>query len=279
MFRNISFVLLALVALLEFSGAEIHSGLNGLNIDYDSRIFNGQNSTRGQFPFYALVLINKAEGRVACGGNLIGRQWVLTAAHCVTGATSFEVHLGALNVANFTEPGRVIIKASRAFAHPLWIPLFLWNDIALIRLDRPANLSDTIQLIAVDRSVLDTNTTLTAVGFGVRNTTETTLAPVLQHAEVQSLADDECRDQFPFIIFRRSVFCTVGSALESPCFGDSGGPVVRPNVENPRAPTLVGLTSFGSGSCHLGKPVAYTRVDGYSRWIVSTIKSFEEDSD
>lgn len=269
---NISFTFLALAAVwATFCVAKTYTNLNGLNIDFDPRIVNGKPSNRGQFPFYALVFINMTAGRGACGGNLIDRQWVLTSANCVTQAKSFEVHLGALNLANFTEPGRVIIKAKRSFVHPLYLSFVLWNDIALIRLDRPVNLSDTIQLIAFDKADLET-TTLTTVGFGLRNTTDTTLAPVLQYAHVQSISHLKCVKSFPFILYRRSLVCTVGLALESPCNGDSGGPLVRPNVEYPGAPTLVGLTSFASNECHVGRPAVFTRVSQYTQWIRWTIK-------
>lgn len=271
MVKSCSFIFVVLVALVGFCAANDYLSLKDINIE--PLIVNGKPSTRGQFPFYALILINHENGRGACGGNLIDREWVLTAAHCVTGAKSFQVHLGALNLTDFTEPGRVIINATQAYAHPQYVPLIVWNDIALIRLNKPVNLSDTIQTISIDSDDLETNSKLTAIGFGLRNTTDTTLAPVLQHAQLQTISHLTCVKTFPFILFRRSVVCTVGAALESPCNGDSGGPLVRPNAANPRAPTLVGLTSFGTLKCHVGAPAVFTRVSSYTQWINKTIKN------
>lgn len=264
-------VLLVLVAaMVSSSAAEIDTKLN---IDLDPRIVNGKPSTRGQFPYYALLLINTPQGRGACGGNLISNRWILTAAHCVVGGDLFEVHLGALQVGNLTEPGRVIVRTKTAFAHPLYVREIVWNDIALIRLNEPVEFSDTIKPIQLPKSgFLQYGTPLTAIGFGLRNTSDTTLAPVLQHAVLNVITHQDCLRTFPFLALRRSVICTRGGEFESTCNGDSGGPLVRLNDASPNNPTLIGLTSFGSAEgCHLGFPAAFTRVYSYLRWISLTI--------
>lgn len=254
-------------AVLQNCSAKDH----GSTIDFESRIVNGRPSTRGQFPYYALLLIKTFNGTGACGGSLISSQWILTAAHCVQGGLSYEVHLGALNLRNKTEPGRVIVRTEKAFAHPLYVPAVVWNDIALIRLDTPVEYSDTIKAIELPTAStepLETGTPLQAIGFGLRNTSDTTLAPVLQHAVLNVITHRECRKDFPFLFGRKSVICTRGLALESACNGDSGGPLVTFDVENPTHPTLVGLTSFGSSQgCHLGYPSVFTRVESYLQWI------------
>lgn len=270
MLKSVS-VLLALIAIC---AASDYSSLADLNIE--PLIVNGKPSARGQFPFYALVLANLNGGRAACGGNLIASQWVLTAAHCVIGARSFEIHLGALNLTDFNETGRVIVGANRSFPHPGYEPTFVRNDIALIQLEKPVELNNetkTIQTIRLDEENLRPNTTLTAVGFGLQNTTDTSLAPILQYASVQTISQLQCARTFPFLLFRSSVVCTVGSNFESPCNGDSGGPLIRPNPRDPQAaPSLVGLTSFGTGECHTGQPAAYTRVSSFVEWIRLTIR-------
>lgn len=95
------------------------------DIEIDPLIVQGENATRGQFPYYVFLKIQMAQGNAACGGSLISDQYVLTAAHCLKGASSAEVHLGSLRAADVKEEGRQIIKvpASNLRLHPKYFPL------------------------------------------------------------------------------------------------------------------------------------------------------------
>lgn len=242
--------------------------VSAASIDIDPRIVNGQNATRGQFPYYALLRVTLSGGQQgACGGNLIHERFILTAAHCVAGATNFEVHLGALRVKDVNENGRVIVQTTKGIPHPRYFPMIVWNDIALIELERPVALSDTVQLVKLPKQDEVFEGKVIAAGFGLTNTTGKSLAEQLQFAPLQLIPQRECLAKFPFLLFRKSVVCAIGEQKESTCRGDSGGPLVDDKTK-----TLVGLTSFGSAEgCHLGFPQGYTRIASYVDWIQSTI--------
>lgn len=82
-------------------------------------------------------------GTAFCGGSLISRSFVMTAAHCVydgrNTVTEFTAVLGAHNI--YDEVNSVRIQSKTAFMHPGWNPSTLQNDIALIKLpvDAPVN--------------------------------------------------------------------------------------------------------------------------------------------
>ena len=60
------------------------------------RIVGGSEPPIGKYPWLALIGFTKrgrSKQQWACGGALIGDQYVLTAAHCVTGIGPYSVYV------------------------------------------------------------------------------------------------------------------------------------------------------------------------------------------
>lgn len=96
------------------------------------------------------------------------------------------------------------------------------SDIGLIKLPSPVKLSNVIQPIELVCSK-PKNLDVVVVGNGLTNTTQTTLAPILQYADLKTIPLYQCVPDFPFLIFRKSVICARGVQQRSACRGDSGG--------------------------------------------------------
>jgi secreted trypsin-like serine protease len=120
-------------------------------------ISGGRKAKLGEFPFMVLIGYKGENDAIQyrCGGSLINKWYVLTAAHCVDNIT--EVVLGELNVK--TDPDckkndrtkcaprkitRKITSKDQIILHENYISGIdiLKNDIALIKLNEPVTLYD-----------------------------------------------------------------------------------------------------------------------------------------
>lgn len=240
------------------------------HIEPSYQIVNGSPSSRGDFPFYAKLCMTKRfdpKKRLHCGGTLLNEHFILTAAHCVYNTTKAEIHLGSWE-RDEIESGRQIFYARHRFysIHPNYKRKNLRDDIALIRLPRPAIYTDLVQPVklpdACDIFDLINGVHLRVIGNG-KLKTNGTFPRLLQHTILTTIPQTACKTFFPFID-EDKVFCLISLVTrynQSVCQGDSGGPVVSFQQ------SLYGITSFVHGSgCH-ELPQGFTNIFTYFPWI------------
>ena len=78
----------------------------------------------------------------------ISDEWVMTAAHCVAGATSMKVYLGAHNVRE-AEDFRLEFESNEYFEHPSWSQILIRNDIGLVRLPQKIEFNEIIRPVCL----------------------------------------------------------------------------------------------------------------------------------
>lgn len=268
-------------------------------IDYDAlgcginsaqaRILGGRLSTSGDWP-WQVALVHAPSKSAFCGASLINRHFVLTAAHCayVLPVHKLLVWLGSYDVSLETEVGREVRKVSRIILHEQFDQKTLANDVALLRLSEPVNMTRTIRPICLpnikdwDVSIVNGSADFDGLVTGWGLTKEDGQpSKVLLQVSLPFLKVEDCRQRYEGIIpISTKMLCTLhnfsdGVSRDS-CKGDSGGPLVSEGPEGRW--TQVGIVSFGYGCGRKGYPGVYTRITQYLLWIYLKIAQSEINS-
>ncbi|XP_028831174.1 vitamin K-dependent protein C [Denticeps clupeoides] len=230
-------------------------------------LMGGEKGLKGESPWQVLVL--NANGRFHCGGVLIDKNWVLTAAHCLENSRRFSVRLGDYERLT-RENSEVVLLVSKAIAHPDYDPVTVDNDIALLRLSSPAPFTQYILPACLPspnlaEGVLHLNGTSTIVtGWGKDNETAVRYSSALHYIWIPLVDRATCASLMTNNV-SSNVLCAgvVGRQVDA-CEGDSGGPMM---VKYRDTWFLIGLVSWGEGCGQKNKVGIYTKVSNYRDWI------------
>jgi hypothetical protein len=104
------------------------------------RIVGGRRASEGELP-YQVGLIAGDRGLVFCGGTVIGSNWIVTAAHCITDGASLHVPVTRLRAVagttNHLTRSAEVLQIDQAIVHERYNSGTHVNDIALLRTRNP----------------------------------------------------------------------------------------------------------------------------------------------
>uniref|UniRef100_V5GNK3 Trypsin-6 n=1 Tax=Anoplophora glabripennis TaxID=217634 RepID=V5GNK3_ANOGL len=233
-------------------------------VDVEPRVVNGTDADIRDFPYMVSVQFN---GRHTCGGSIINRYNILTAAHCVTrDLANFTILPGSTSITSGTAVPveKIIIHQDYSGFMPLY------HDIAIVQLVWPLRFNERVQPIRLPRTFDPIPELAGAVltGWGL-NHTDGAVQDILQKVDIIVYADAECEKLHSLSgpTNRITHVCAgVPEGGRGQCNGDSGGPLVVDGTE-------IGIVSWSVKPCTVqGFPGVYVKVSSYIDWINCHLK-------
>ncbi|XP_039898291.1 complement factor D [Simochromis diagramma] len=243
-------------------------------ISESAGIIGGREAAPHSRPYMASIQVPEGENlKHECGGFVVADQWVMTAVHCLpNGPDGRKVVLGVHSLSE-PEETKQIFDILELHNHQDFDPSNYDNDIALIKLDRPFNISEAVKAVEFLRAGgtnPDTGNKVETAGWGSVDNLGAR-PDKLKEVTVEVISPDRCRRSDYFgrkfttnMICAHKVCanpCDQPHKNEDSCDGDSGGPLLYNGV-------VVGITSNGGKKCgQTKKPGIYTIISHYTQWI------------
>nr|XP_006629467.2 PREDICTED: chymotrypsin-like elastase family member 2A [Lepisosteus oculatus] len=245
------------------------------NVGPSTRIYGGSSVNRGQWPWVVSIQehVNDSFGYYHyCGGSIVDKQWVMTAARCVSAPYSGNpetilIKAGVTNAHTDSNNYTQELGVAKIIIHNEYNPITHQNDIALLKLRTPAEINDHVKPVCLPTTADEQHHLEYChfTGFGLQ---ENGTYGILQEAVGEVILTHICNyAQWLNLQVTPEMFCA-GSmdAKVSACEGDHGSPFQCRTPLDKRF-YAYGIRSFGIGCGQKQQPSVYTRVSHYYYWV------------
>jgi len=247
-----------------------------------SSIHGGEEAEEGEFPYIISIRRIANAFQHMCAGSLISPDWVLTSAFCVTEVGTYSIDaVGGDHNLLMPSLHEQIRGVDQIIRHPNYtssdasiggLATPETNDIALVHLKSPMEMTDYVQVIPLMREELLDGDCVTA-GWGTHSLGSLIPGRLLQKVAAPLMERADCEERLEVCQGPRPLgcpplaedaFCAGGDVAAGPCFGylwaDAGGPLACDG-------TLSGVVSWGVGCEEAAMPWVNTEVAKHLGWI------------
>ncbi|XP_044743793.1 trypsin-7-like [Chrysoperla carnea] len=229
-----------------------------LGASLEGRVVGGEDADLGDVA--SIVSLRTSRGSHSCGGVLISKDYVLTAAHCAVSIPA-SIQFGVVTIDPKAKDGSVINISSKII-HEKYVTATSGNDIALLKLAEPAVFGKYAQPAVLpdqdEPAPAGSNVLLAGWGY---NETGGILPKRLQKVNITIVDINECKKIHSYTVHDSNVCAGVPGGWKGQCNGDSGGPLTLNGK-------IVGLVSWSMKPCTTPPfPGVFTRVASFRDWI------------
>ncbi|XP_067625953.1 serine protease gd-like isoform X2 [Eurosta solidaginis] len=239
-------------------------------------VYGGVEVARGQFPWLTAIYKKDTDAlSFKCGGSLISRRTVISAAHCFKRLNAEQIvsFFGRHDLENYSEDGIISRDIQNLLIHPDYVSDTPNADLALLQIEALEKFTQHIQPICLwsesTEISLILGQTATVVGWGYEGKSNQDIAPLPKMVDMTVASNDDClRSSAAFQqIVTDNTICAGNRDGTGPCMGDSGGGLMM--LRNGRW-VLRGVVSVGQSSrrrCNLYEYVVYCDTAKYMTWL------------
>lgn len=238
-----------------------------------TRIVGGYEATEDRYSF-AVSLQTSSH---LCGGSLLAKDMVLSAAHCADGGSlslpSYDVVIGRHDHDEYWDGDRVDV--AREYIHPQYNRFTSNYDVMVVKLARSTRADVATIKLNSSNSKPSTGQPVTVVGWGVTESGYT--SDELKEVEVTVVSPFSCRSSYGFDAITDEMLCAADPNEDS-CQGDSGGPLFLKG-DSAEDDLQVGIVSWGYDCADRNYPGVYARVSSVYDWVKDIVCENSQDED
>ncbi|XP_023311580.1 chymotrypsin BII-like [Anoplophora glabripennis] len=194
---------------------------HGFESDIEARVMQNTKDLPGADevgtgPPHHVAIITRPANRsfLWCGGSIVSRKFILTAAYCLENSQDATINLYP------TTNGEYSVRSNKFKIHPKWQPQLLQNDIALIELPHPLRLPDLNPIELSFSAKIASKLPASVYGWEKQD-----LRPIWGRYDVVIISNKDCAVFYGALITKYTL-CAKSDGQGNGCHGSSGGALV-----------------------------------------------------